>query len=104
MLALAGIWTSAEHGERRSAAILTTTPNRAMERLHNRMPVVLSPADLDAWLAPDAPLEEILPLLAPAPDDAIRIWPVSSAVSRVGTDGPELLVPIDGVSATLGLV
>ncbi|HEY8170604.1 MAG TPA: SOS response-associated peptidase [Candidatus Limnocylindria bacterium] len=104
MLALAGIWTSAEHGEHRSAAILTTTPNRAMERLHNRMPVVLSAADLDAWLAPDAPLEEILPLLAPAPDDAIRIWPVSSAVNRVGTDGPELLVPIDGVSATLGLV
>ncbi|HEY6608338.1 MAG TPA: SOS response-associated peptidase [Candidatus Limnocylindria bacterium] len=104
MLALAGLWTSAEHGALTSAAILTTTPNRAMERLHDRMPVILSADDLDAWLAPDAPLDDILALLAPSPDDAIRIWPVSSAVNRVGTDGRDLLRPLEGVSATLGLV
>jgi putative SOS response-associated peptidase YedK len=102
-LALAGLWASADHGALITAAILTTRPNRAMVGLHDRMPVILSAADLEAWLAPDAGLEEILPLLAPAADDALRIWPVSTAVNRVGNDGPELLRPIDGVPATLGL-
>jgi putative SOS response-associated peptidase YedK len=103
LLPLAGLWASADHGALTTATILTTRPNRAMERLHDRMPVILSAADLEAWLAPDADLEEILSLLGPAPDDAVRIWPVSTTVNRVGNDGPELLRPIDGVPPTLGL-
>jgi putative SOS response-associated peptidase YedK len=103
MLALAGLWVSADHGALITATILTTGPNRAMELLHDRMPVILSAADLEAWLSPDADLEEILPMLGPAPDDALRIWPVSTAVNRVRNDGPELLLPIDGVPATFGL-
>jgi putative SOS response-associated peptidase YedK len=103
MLALAGLWASADHGALTTATILTTGPNRALERLHDRMPVILSAADLEAWLSPGADLEEILPMLGPAPDDALRIWPVSTAVNRVRNDGPELLLPIDGVPATFGL-
>ncbi len=103
MLALAGLWTSAEHGELLSAAILTTGPNAAIERLHHRMPVILAADAIDAWLAPDSELESIMPLMVPAPDAAIRIWPVSSAVNRVGTNGPELLRPAEGVLGTLGL-
>lgn len=36
-LALAGIWTQTKQGEL-TAAILTTSPNQVMARLHHRMP------------------------------------------------------------------
>lgn len=104
MLAFAGLWTDPGRDAPATATILTTGPNAPMRRLHHRMPVILDRADLDAWLAPDAVIEEVMTLLLPAPDDALRIWPVSTAVNRVGNDGPELLVPIDGVPATLGLL
>jgi putative SOS response-associated peptidase YedK len=75
-----------------------------MERLHHRMPVILDAAALDAWLAPEAALEDLIPLLVPAPDDALRIWPVSTAVNKVGNDGSGLLRAVDApVPGTLGL-
>ena len=104
MLALAGLWTGPQRDDPPTAAILTTAPNRVMERLHHRMPVILGAEALDAWLAPDATLEEVIPLLVAAPDDALRIWPVSTAVNKVGTDGPDLITPIAEVPVGLGLV
>ena len=62
LLALAGIWTQTKQGELTTAAILTTGPNRVMERLHHRMPVIVEHEDVQAWLAANTPPEEILPL------------------------------------------
>jgi putative SOS response-associated peptidase YedK len=103
LLALAGIWTQTKHGELTTAAILTTGPNQVMERLHHRMPVIVEHEDVQAWLAADAPLDEIMPLLTPVRDDALRVWPVSTAVNSVRNDGPHLLTPIEEVASTLGL-
>jgi putative SOS response-associated peptidase YedK len=101
MLALAGIWSEARH-EPSTAAILTTGPNDLVARLHHRMPVIL-PRDLvDAWLAPDATLDEIAPMLAPAEESTLRMWPVSTEVNRVAADGAHLLRPVE-LPATLGL-
>jgi putative SOS response-associated peptidase YedK len=94
ILVFAGIWTDARADEPRTAAILTTGPNSIMGPLHHRMPVVLDPRDVGAWLDPEAPLEAVMSLLVPAPDDALRTWQVSPAVNKVGTDGPELLQPL----------
>ena len=102
LLAFAGIW-SAPRGEPPTAAILTTGPNARMEPLHHRMPVIL-PRDLvGAWLDPSATLADLEPMLTPAPDDSLRIWPVSTEVNRVAADGPHLLSAVD-VPATLGLL
>lgn len=101
MLALAGIW-SPIHGETPTTAILTTAPNELIAPIHNRMPVILEREALDAWLDPEADLGLIGAMLAPAPPDALRMWPVSTAVNKVDTDGPELLRPID-LAPTLGL-
>jgi putative SOS response-associated peptidase YedK len=102
VLALAALWTQTRGGELTTAAILTTSPNREMRSLHHRMPVIVGTGDIDAWLAADAQLDDIMPVLVPAPDDSLRIWPVSTAVNSVRNDGPELLRPIDGVPSTLG--
>jgi len=101
LLALAGIWAPPVEGVR-SAAIMTTTPNELLATIHNRMPVILDRTALDAWLDPETDAAEVASLLAPAPDAGLRMWPVSTAVNRVDTDGPELLRPIE-LPATLGL-
>lgn len=101
MLALAGIWSSSfDRGV--TAAILTTHPNALMAPIHSRMPVILPRDLLDAWLEPSATLDELEPMLAPAPEASLRIWPVSTEVNRVAADGPHLLRPIE-LPGTLGL-
>jgi putative SOS response-associated peptidase YedK len=101
MLALAGIWSrSRDRGV--TAAILTTSPNGLVAPIHNRMPVILPRDFLDAWLDPSATLDELEPMLAPAPDESLRMWPVSTEVNRVAADGPHLLRPVE-LPATLGL-
>jgi putative SOS response-associated peptidase YedK len=101
MLALAGIW-SPIHGEAPTTAILTTSPNELVAPVHNRMPVILDPEALDEWLDSDADVGLIQSLLAPAPAESLRMWPVSTAVNKVDTDNPELLRPIE-LAPTLGL-
>ena len=103
MLALAGLWTRPNADEPATAAILTTGPNPLMEGLHHRMPVVLGAGDWQTWLAADAQLDDLLPLLISAAEDALTVWPVGTAVNRVGTDGPALLRPLDVIPAHLGL-
>ena len=101
MLALAGIWSSSrDRGV--TTAILTTRPNAMLTPIHNRMPVILPHALLDAWLDPSATLDELEPMLAPAAEDSLRMWPVSTEVNKVAADGAHLLRPIE-LPATLGL-
>jgi putative SOS response-associated peptidase YedK len=42
-------------------------------------------------------------MLAPAPAESLRIWPVSTAVNRVTNDGAHLLNPVE-LPVTLGLL
>lgn len=102
LLALAGIWSPPSDSALPSAAILTTSPNELLSRIHTRMPVILSLDALSAWLSPDADVAQLWPLLAPCDASSLRMWPVSTAVNRVGNDGPDLLRPVE-VPATLGL-
>jgi putative SOS response-associated peptidase YedK len=94
-LAFAGVWEGwrASDGETLlTYAILTTTSNATMAAIHDRMPVILDPANWHAWL--DG--EDANALLRPGPDDLLHLWPVSRAVNSVGNNGIELLDRIDG--------
>jgi putative SOS response-associated peptidase YedK len=101
MLALAGIW-SGSRDRGMTAAILTTRPNGLLAPIHGRMPVILPLDLLDDWLDPGASPVDLEPMLTPAPEDSLRMWPVSTEVNRVAADGPHLLEPIE-LPATLGL-
>jgi putative SOS response-associated peptidase YedK len=104
-LAIAGIWSSWSHPETASplytCSILTTDPNELVAQLHDRMPVVLDPADWDAWLSETTPLAELRSYLRPAPAETLDAYAVSPAVNNVRNDGAELLAPLsrwsDGV-------
>ena len=95
-LAFAGIWEgwrAPDGSSLRTFAILTTAANGTMERLHNRMPIILEQEDWPAWLGEidSNPLE----LMRPAAEDVLQFWPVSRAVNSMRNNGADLLDRID---------
>lgn len=101
-LALAGLWeswTPSEQAERPdppllTCAILTTWANALTAPVHDRMPVIIDPADFALWLGERGGGEEHLALLKPYPADRMRAWPVSPAVNRADREGPDLIRPL----------
>jgi putative SOS response-associated peptidase YedK len=94
-LAIGGLWEvwhDAQDGRLHTCTIVTTGPNELAAKVHDRMPLLLPPAAWDRWLAPEPLSEgEAATLLVPAPEDAIAAREVTTAVSNVRNDGPELL-------------
>jgi putative SOS response-associated peptidase YedK len=98
-MALAGLWSGwrdpASDTVRRTFTIVTTTPNERIALLHDRMPVILDPADWSLWLDPGlADVGELHGLLRPSPGEPLDIVAVSSLVNNVRNDGPDLIRPI----------
>ncbi len=77
-----------------SCAIVTTTPNALLERIHDRMPVIIPPRDREAWLAADAGRSELSLLLTPAPAEELECFPVSSLVNSPVNDSPDCIQPV----------
>jgi putative SOS response-associated peptidase YedK len=96
-LAFAGLWetwTGPNGEELETAAIVTTRANRALADIHDRMPVIVPPDAFDLWLncnAVDA--ETAGTLIAPAPEDLLEAYEVSSAVNRTANDHAQLVEP-----------
>lgn len=77
-----------------SCTLITTTPNALMEKIHDRMPVVLKPQDYDRWLTPgDLPAEKSLPLLKPFAASQMKATAVSTRVNSPAVDSPECIQP-----------
>ncbi|HAF14661.1 MAG TPA: hypothetical protein DCK93_00845 [Blastocatellia bacterium] len=64
-----------------SCAIITTTPNKLLATIHDRMPVILLNEGLDGWLRSNAKLSELRKLLSPFPDSEMQGFPVSPEVN-----------------------
>jgi putative SOS response-associated peptidase YedK len=95
ILTIAGLWT--EWRDRlneetlATCTLIITEANSFISAIHDRMPVLLDREGIGAWLSGEAGTE----LLKPAPDDAVRMWPVSRRVSKPGNgDDPSLIEPI----------
>ncbi len=96
--AFAGLWESwkPKEGEPlQTFTILTTDPNALVERIHNRMPAILEPADYDRWLEPGDPARPPIDLLRPLAAEKMIAWRVADRVGNVRNDDPELLNPVD---------
>jgi putative SOS response-associated peptidase YedK len=75
-------------------AILTTAADPGLDRIHDRQPLVLDPADWTLWLDPTVREEADLgPLLGFARPGRFTAYPVSRAVSNSRANGPHLLDP-----------
>ena len=103
IVAFAGLmetWSSADGSEVDTGAILTTSANRSMARIHDRMPVVIHPDDFSRWL--DCKTQEprdVADLMAPVQEDFFEAVPVSDLVNKVSNSGPETQAPVAEVLA-----
>src|SRR5213592_3435570 len=85
---IAGIWENWKEpasGEWiRTFAIITTDSNELVAEIHDRMPVILAPADYTRWLDEE-----------PDPRDLMRMWPISTRVNKPENDDPSIIEPIE---------
>ncbi len=95
LFAFAGLWESwkAPDGEMvHSCTILTTQPNALMAEIHDRMPVILSKGDEQAWLDPNVQDPELLQeLIKPYQRSGLEAYEVSDAVNSPKNNGEELI-------------
>lgn len=95
MFALAGLWDAWKDPKDgrwlQSYAIVTTTPNELMARIHDRMPVILRPRDYDRWLEREQTEQPPVDLLRPFPTDEMEMRPANPAVGNMRNNGPEML-------------
>ena len=89
-LALAGLWEHWRGPDGDAIAtftIVTTAANEALRALHDRMPVLVAPADHDEWLSSPNPSV----LLAPWAGEPLELRPVGTRVNSARNDSPDLL-------------
>jgi putative SOS response-associated peptidase YedK len=100
MMGFAGLWdawkepkSSPQAIDRwlQSFTIITTDANELMAPVHNRMPVILRPADFDRWLDREPTDQPPIDLLRPFPADEMEAFEVSKDVGSVKNNSPELL-------------
>jgi putative SOS response-associated peptidase YedK len=94
--AFAGLWEfwkSPEGEELRTCTIITTSANELVAKVHERMPVILTGDNMNAWLLP-APSDQLMALLKPYPPELMASYPVSRAVNSPDRDSPELVAPL----------
>jgi putative SOS response-associated peptidase YedK len=95
LLLFAGLYEAWQHapGEWQTTfTIITTSANRRLEPIHNRMPVILDEAAADDWMNPREPDPRALKrLLVHAADDLLVTRPASPLVNSAKNEGPELL-------------
>lgn len=97
LLTFAGLWEtwqSADGSAIETCTILTTEPNELMAPIHNRMPVILDPADYSMWLDPQTPRDQLQHLLRPYPAELMAVYPVSAAVNSPANDSPACIEPV----------
>jgi putative SOS response-associated peptidase YedK len=62
-----------------------------MAKLHNRMPVILDPQDIDWWIT--GKTEEVGQFLRPCPSDELDAYPISRQVNNPRNEVREILIP-----------
>ncbi len=97
LFSFAGIWDEWKDSENRPVrtfSILTIKPNKLMEMIHNRMPVILEAKDEQSWLNEEKP-EEVVKLLKPFPPEKMEAYKISSLVNSPRNDSGEIINPIE---------
>ncbi|GAW50642.1 MULTISPECIES: SOS response-associated peptidase [unclassified Nocardioides] len=103
VLAMAGlyeIWrdpTKADDADDRfrwTCTVITTDAEDDLGHIHDRMPLMVERDRWADWLDPTAPQDQLLDLLVPAAPGRLEAYPVSTLVSNVRNNGPELLEPL----------
>lgn len=102
LMCLAGLWDCVKYQgqeeELYTYTIITTSSNKQLKFLHDRMPVILDNGSdaMKTWLDPGRSSwsKELQTLLRPY-DGELECYPVDKAVGKVGNNSPSFIIPID---------
>lgn len=103
ILVMAGIWDEWHDAQKRirTFSIITTDPNKEMQGIHNRMPVLLlNNEEQHAWLSEQS-LDDTLAMLQTPPDGVLEYYRVSQKVNAVRNNSPQLHHPVNDEPLTL---
>jgi len=96
--AFAGLWdgwVAPDGTTLETCALIVTDANALLQPIHDRMPVILTPALWDRWLDPGfRDLEALRGILAPYDAAEMEAFQVSRRVSSSEHEGSELLEPV----------
>jgi len=89
---LFSVWKNEKGDEFPSFTIITTEPNKLMEEIHTRMPVILRKDNFDQWLdRNNKDIDRLQKLLVPFTSLEMEAFEVSSYVSNPRNEGPECM-------------
>jgi putative SOS response-associated peptidase YedK len=97
LFAFAGIWSNwrAQNGDViLSCAIITTIAQEPMQKLHERMPVILAPDQYKSWLIDDLKPDDLAAKFLSQSVDNVRIYAVSQRMSHPQFEGIECIKPL----------
>lgn len=98
-MCLAGLWESwkaPDGSELESFAVMTTSANKLVAPLHERMPVILHPDNFTLWLNHNMhDPEQLLPLYLPFPSAGMIACKVSDLVNNPRYDAPDCIAPLE---------
>ena len=95
--AFAGIWDQWRYDGRSiaSCAIITTTANELLAKIHTRMPVILRPESYDLWLSNQSRAADLKDLLIPYPTDEMTSHAVGYEVNSAKVDDENLIREVE---------
>ena len=89
-------WQGPCGGPLETATIITTDANALVRPVHDRMPVILPPADWAAWLGAQTKADDLKALLKPLPADLMERYRVSRRMSNARNEGADCMAPYSG--------
>jgi putative SOS response-associated peptidase YedK len=94
IFAMAGIWNTyirPDGVKVHSCAIITTSANKLVADIHDRMPVILNQVDQQVWLNQVSDTIALKALLKPYPETEMEAYEVSSIVNNAANDVVECI-------------
>jgi len=105
LLPMAGLWTTWESPNKtttHSYTVITTTPQKELSHIHNRMPVILNPMSIDEWIQCESTsLNQAMANLIPY-QKHLSFHPVSTLVNSPKNNLPDCIRSIKD-SSTISL-
>jgi putative SOS response-associated peptidase YedK len=75
--------------------VITTSANKLMEPVHNRMPALVPKSSWAAWLDPkNDDVSTLSDIVAPRDDGLLTMYEVSTNVNNARNTGPTLIQPL----------
>lgn len=92
LFAFAGLWDVWEKEGKKitSCTIITTSPNKLVASIHDRMPVILDPAAEKDWLEGEDP-EKVLKLLSAYQANKMKSYAISTAVNNPSNNSEDII-------------